>query len=161
MSDDAASTESTEAAEPAQEAKETFGLEYVQQLRAEAAKYRSERKSAVEEAKAATAAEFTKKLDEAGSKYTELEQSKAAAELEILKYRTVLESEVPSELVLDLVALAQGYDEETISESVQKLKTIMGQQSRDRAVDTSQGSGNVLPLNGDPLLDTVRRMVGA
>jgi restriction endonuclease Mrr len=158
----ASSTDAAAESEQAQEAApETFSLEYVQQLRSEAAKYRSERKSAVEEAKAAAAAQFSKEMEAAGSKYAELEQAKAQSDLEILKYRAVLEAEVPSELVLDLVSLVQGYDEDTISESVQKLKSVMGHQSRDRAVDPMQGSGNAEPLNGDPLLARIRQVVGA
>jgi hypothetical protein len=162
MSEESAST--TDAAvetEPAQEATpETFSLEYVQQLRSEAAKYRSERKSAVEEAKAAATAQFAKELEAAGSKYAELEQAKAASDLEVLKYQKVVEADVPSELVSDLVALVQGYDEDSISESVEKLKSVMGHTSRDRAVDPMQGSGNAEPLNGDPMLARLKQIVG-
>jgi EAL domain-containing protein (putative c-di-GMP-specific phosphodiesterase class I) len=161
MSEETASEAVAETVEQAQEAPETFSLEYVQQLRSEAAKYRSERKSAVEAAKVAAEAEFQSKLDEAGARFTELEQAKAASDLEVLKYQKVVEAEVPAELVLDLVALVQGYDEESISESVAKLKSVMGHQVRDRAVDLMQGSGNAEPLNGDPLLARLKQVVGA
>jgi restriction endonuclease Mrr len=162
MSEETASEAVAETVEQAQEATpETFSLEYVQQLRSEAAKYRSERKSAVEAAKVAAEAEFQSKLDEAGARFTELEQAKAASDLEVLKYQKVVEAEVPAELVLDLVALVQGYDEESISESVAKLKSVMGHQVRDRAVDPLQGSGNAEPLNGDPLLARLKQVVGA
>jgi EAL domain-containing protein (putative c-di-GMP-specific phosphodiesterase class I) len=161
MSEETASEAVAETVEQAQEAPETFSLEYVQQLRSEAAKYRSERKSAVEAAKVAAEAEFQSKLDEAGARFTELEQAKAASDLEVLKYQKVVEAEVPAELVSDLVALVQGYDEESISESVAKLKSVMGHQVRDRAVDPLQGSGNAEPLNGDPLLARLKQVVGA
>jgi hypothetical protein len=123
MSEETASEAVAETVEQAQEAPETFSLEYVQQLRSEAAKYRSERKAAVEAAKVAAEAEFQSKLDEAGARFTELEQAKAASDLQVLKYQKVVEAEVPAELVADLVALVQGYDEESISESVAKLKS--------------------------------------
>ena len=162
MSEETASEAVAETVEQAQEATpETFSLEYVQQLRSEAAKYRSERKAAVEAAKVAAEAEFQSKLDEAGARFTELEQAKAASDLEVLKYQKVVEAEVPAELVADLVALVQGYDEESISESVAKLKSVMGHTSRDRAVDPMQGSGNAEPLNGDPLLARLKQVVGA
>jgi hypothetical protein len=161
MSEETASEAVAETVEQAQEAPETFSLEYVQQLRSEAAKYRSERKAAVEAAKVAAEAEFQSKLDEAGARFTELEQAKAASDLEVLKYQKVVEAEVPAELVSDLVALVQGYDEESISESVAKLKSVMGHQVRDRAVDPLQGSGNAEPLNGDPLLARLKQVVGA
>ena len=161
MSEETASEAVAETVEQAQEAPETISLEYVQQLRSEAAKYRSERKSAVEAAKVAAEAEFQSKLDEAGARFTELEQAKAASDLEVLKYQKVVEAEVPAELVSDLVALVQGYDEESISESVAKLKSVMGHQVRDRAVDPLQGSGNAEPLNGDPLLARLKQVVGA
>ena len=161
MSEETASEAVAETVEQAQEAPETFSLEYVQQLRSEAAKYRSERKAAVEAAKVAAEAEFQSKLDEAGARFTELEQAKAASDLQVLKYQKVVEAEVPAELVADLVALVQGYDEDSISESVAKLKSVMGHQVRDRAVDPLQGSGNAEPLNGDPLLARLKQVVGA
>jgi hypothetical protein len=84
------------------------------------------------------------------------------ASLQLLKMQAVLEAEIPAEDVLDVVALVQGEDEKTVTESVKRVKSLLGKApSKDRPVDPSQGSGNVLPLNGDPLLETVRRIVGA
>jgi hypothetical protein len=74
----------------------------------------------------------------------------------------VLSEGIPTEDVLDVVSLVQGADEETVSESVKRVKSLIGRKPpADRPVDPSQGTGNVLPLNGDPLLEMVKSMVGA
>jgi hypothetical protein len=82
--------------------------------------------------------------------------------LELLKLKAVVSEGIPTEDILDVAALIQGSDEETISESVKRVKSLLDKApARERPVDPSQGSGNVLPLNGDPLLETVKRIVGA
>lgn len=78
-----------------------------------------------------------------------------------MKLRTALQAGIPSEDVFDVVALVQGNDEESISESVSRVKSLIGKApERDRPVDPSQGSGNTLPLNGDPLLESLKKIVG-
>lgn len=161
MSDDTATTETTTA--PAQEVKaETFSLEYVQGLRQEAAKYRTEKNEAVERAKAELTAEFEKKIAEKDSVVAELQAATSAREVELLKWKKILESGIPSEDVFTVAELVQGSDEESVSESVARVKSLIGKAPvKDRPVDPSQGSGNHLPLNGDPLLESLKRVVGA
>lgn len=156
-------TNTTENAVPAQEADaETFSREYVQELRNEAAKYRTEKNTAVEAARAKVIKDYESKLAQKDSSLSELESEASARSLELLKLKMVLNEGIPTEDVLDVVSLVQGADEETVSESVKRVKSLIGKKPpADRPVDPSQGQGNHLPLNGDPLLETVKRMVGA
>jgi hypothetical protein len=159
-------TPTTDAA-PAQEAPkpvapETFSKEYVQELRNEAAKYRTEKNDAVERAKADVIKDYESKLSEKESAFNETQQELSARALELLKLKAVVSAGISSEDVLDVVTLVQGSDEETVSESVKRVKSLIGKApEKDRPIDPSQGTGNQLPLNGDPLLETVRRIVGA
>ena len=53
-----------------------------------------------------------------------------------MKLRTALQAGIPSEDVFDVVALVQGNDEESISESVSRVKSLIGKApERDRPVD--------------------------
>lgn len=162
MSDTATETEVT--APPAQEAPraETFSLDYVQGLRQEAAKYRTEKNEAVAAAKSELMAELESKLSEKDSFAEQLQSELSARELELTKLKAVLAADIPSSDVLEVATLVQGSDEESVSESVKRVKSLIGKvPAKDRPVDPSQGSGNHLPLNGDPLLETIKRMVGA
>lgn len=164
MSEDTTVTET--AAPNAQEAVETFSKEYVQELRNEAAKYRNEKKDAVEaaktEAKSEVIREYEAKLVDRDSALTEIQNELSGTKLELLKLKSVLAADIPSTDVLEVVSLVQGTDEESVSESVQRVKALIGKApTRDRAIDPSQGTGNPLPLNGDPLLDALKKIVGA
>ena len=159
---DTATTESVSAPAPEVAAPETFSLDYVQGLRQEAAKYRTERNDAVEKAKAEVIRDYEGQLSERESAFTELKGELSVRDIELLKLKAVVSEGIPTEDILDVAALIQGSDEETISESVKRVKSLLDKApARERPVDPSQGSGNVLPLNGDPLLETVKRIVGA
>jgi hypothetical protein len=159
---DTATTESVSAPAPEVAAPETFSLEYVQGLRQEAAKYRTERNDAVEKAKAEVIRDYEGQLSERESAFNELKGELSVRDIELLKLKAVVSEGIPTEDILDVTALIQGSDEATISESVKRVKSLLDKApTRERPVDPSQGSGNVLPLNGDPLLDMVKRVVGA
>lgn len=164
MSEDTTVTETETAT--AQEAAESFSREYVQELRNEAAKYRNEKKEAVEaartEAKSEAIREYEAKLLDRDTALSGIQNELSGTKIELLKLKSVLAAEIPSVDVLEVVSLVQGTDEDSISESVQRVKALLGKSpTRDRPVDPSQGTGNPLPLNGDPLLDALKRVVGA
>ncbi|AXH50385.1 scaffolding protein [Mycobacterium phage Ollie] len=167
MSDTPTTTDTPAATDQGQEPKvETFSREYVEGLRSEAARYRNEKKDAVEEAKTATRAEVVKEYEpqiaEKDSRISELEIDLSARALELLKIKAVLNAEIPSEDVLDVVTLIQGTDDDTVSESVKRVKALLGKApAKSPAFDPTQGSGSHLPLNGNPLLDALKRAVGA
>jgi hypothetical protein len=159
---DAPATEALDAPEAQAAQPETFTLDYVQALRQEAAKYRSEKKDAVAAAKAEVFKDYEVKLAEKDTALAEAQGQLSARGLELLKLKAVLAEGIPSEDVQEVAALVQGNDEESVSESVKRVKALLDKGPvRDRPVDPSQGSGNDLPLNGDPLLETVKRIVGA
>jgi hypothetical protein len=146
---------------PEVEKPETFSLDYVQGLRQEAAKYRTEKNDAVAAAKAELAANYDKTLAAKDSDFEELRQHVSARELDLIKLRAALTAGIPSEDVLEVVELVQGDTEESISESVNRVKSLIGKsQTWDRPVDPSQGSSNSIPLNGDPLLESLKKIVG-
>ena len=141
---------------------ETFSLDYVQGLRQEAAKYRTERNEAVDRVKTELQAQFESQLSAKDSEFGELKSELSSREVELLKLKAILAAGIPADDVLTVAELVQGNDEATVSESVERVKSLIGKNPpKDRPVDPSQGSGNTIPLNGDPLLETIKRIVGA
>jgi hypothetical protein len=160
MSEDT-TTETVSAPTPEVAKPETFSLDYVQGLRQEAAKYRTEKNDAVAAAKAELAAQFDGALAAKDAEFEELKQAVSARELELIKLRAILSAGIPSEDVLEVSTLVQGNTEDEVSESVNRVKQLIGKApSKERPVDPSQGSGNTIPLNGDPLLESLKKIVG-
>jgi hypothetical protein len=161
MSEDTTTESVTPAAQEAPKP-ETFSLDYVQGLRQEAAKYRTERNEAVANVKAELQSEFESQLSAKDNEFTELKSELSARSVELLKYKSILAAGIPTEDVLTVADLVQGTDEETVSQSVERVKSLIGKNpSKDRPIDPSQGKGSTIPLNGDPLLETIKRIVGA
>lgn len=162
MSDENPTTPETAAPAQVTQPAETFSLDYVQGLRQEAARYRTEKNDAVEKAKGEVIKDYEGQLSEKATALVALQAQFDVHSLELLKIKAVVDAEIPTEDVADVVALVQGSDEKSVTESVKRVKSLLGKApAKERPVDPSQGSGNHLPLNGDPLLETVRRIVGA
>lgn len=162
MSDDNPTTESTTPAQEAAPKPESFSLEYVQELRNQAAKYRTEKKEAAERAKAEVMQDYEARLAEKDQTVNSLQAELESTSITLRKLQAVLREGISSEDALEVASLVQGVDDDTISESVKRVKSLIGKApEKERPVDPSQGSGNYLPLNGDPILETVKRMVGA
>jgi hypothetical protein len=166
MSDTASTPEATtgELAQAVTTPPETFSREYVESLRNEAAKYRTEKTGAVEAAKTEAQAALDAKLAEKDTAYTELEGKLGVAGLELSKIRIALELGVPSDKVLAFAEILKGATDEELKESGNTSFQLFGglKSANAAAIDPTQGSGNThLPLNGDPLLAMVKRAVGA
>ena len=158
-STDAAPAQEAQEADPAQE--QTFSLDYVQQLRAEAAKYRQDKKTAVKAAEDAITAQWQTKLDAAGAEYADLKNRSATNEIQVMRYQAMIDQGIPVEVMPDVISLVGGHDEETVAASVAAAKKLLGATARDAAVDPMQGSGNRTPaLNSDELEDSLRRALG-
>ena len=158
-STDAAPAQEAQEADPAQE--QTFSLDYVQQLRAEAAKYRQDKKTAVKAAEDAITAQWQQKLDAAGAEYADLKNQVATNEIQVMRYQAMIDQGIPVEVMPDVISLVGGHDEETVAASVAAAKKLLGATARDAAVDPMQGSGNRTPaLNSDELEDSLRRALG-
>ena len=161
MSDDTTTeTPDTAPDQGSPQAAETFSLEYVQQLRSEAARYRQEKKQAAQTAAEQAAAEWQTKLDAAGDENAELNVKVASAELTIEKYKAMIDAGIPTSVMPDVLNLVNGHDPESIAESVASALKLMGHTVREPAVDPYQGSGNTVALNSDALEDSLRRAVG-
>lgn len=164
MSDNDSSTPTDASTQPAPEAKqaETFTKEYVQELRNEAAKYRIEKNEAVEQAKAAVAADFQKQMAEKDVALAEAQNQLGQAWIEMEKLYVSLDAKVPSERVRAFAEILKGEDPETIRESAKSAKELFtGLETKSPAIDPTQGSGGgVVPLNGDPLLNALKKVVG-
>ena len=151
-STDAAPAQEAQEADTAQE--QTFSLDYVQQLRAEAAKYRQDKKTAVKAAEDAITAQWQTKLDAATNE-------SATNEIQVMRYQAMIDQGIPVEVMPDVISLVGGHDEETVAASVAAAKKLLGATARDAAVDPMQGSGNRTPaLNSDELEDSLRRALG-
>lgn len=158
-STDAAPAQEAQEADPAQE--QTFSLDYVQQLRAEAAKYRQDKKTAVKAAEDAITSQWQTKLDAAGAEYADLKNQVATNEIQVMRYQAMIDQGIPVEVMPDVISLVGGHDEETVAASVAAAKKLLGATARDAAVDPMQGSGNRTPaLNSDELEDSLRRALG-
>ena len=158
----------TEAETVVDQREKTFSLEYVEELRAEAVKWRQDSRQKVDRA-VADLKKQQKQLSEELAKATE-ERDLATEErdlhvgaaVELTKYKKALEAGISPENVLEVVSLIKETDEDAIESAVERMKSLIGKApERDRPIDPSQGSGSHMPLNGDPILEKVKRMVGA
>ena len=145
---------------------ETFPRSYVEQLRAEAARYRVEKNTAVDEAKAQLTAEYDAKIAEKDTAYAELNQKLTDVSVELRKFREAVAAGVPSQLLTKVVSLVHGDSEADIKASVETVMSLIGSDSagvpqHDRPVDHSQGSGNAIPLNGDPIVNLLKAAIRA
>lgn len=163
MSDTAPAPTTDAAPEAGQTPQETFSRDYVEALRNEAANYRNKAKTAADEARAEVAKEYKGKLTEKDTAFTALQNTSTEASTELLKLRAVIAAKIPVEDIEDVVALVQGSDEESVSESVNRVKSLLGKSpAKVAATDPTQGAGNgTVPLNGNPVLDILKRAVGA
>ena len=124
-------------------------------VRAEAARYRTEKNAAVEEARAETlAAHQTEK--------SELESELSKSERNLLRLRIAVGAAVPADKIETFAERLQGDSEDDLRADADKLKAMFStpEAQSQSAVDHSQGSGNHLPLNGDPLLNALKSKVG-
>lgn len=141
---------------------ETFSREYVESLRQEAASARVAKKDAAEEARQEVVKEYEPKLAEKDTAYAELATTHKVTSTELSRLKAVIAAEIPTADIFNVAGLVQGDTDESISESVERVKAIYGKSpAKDRPVDPSQGQGSHIPLNGQPVLDMLKRAVCA
>ncbi|QLF84578.1 scaffolding protein [Mycobacterium phage Gail] len=150
---------------PLEKDPKVFDEAYVKELRQEAAAARHAKKDAVDAAVKELNEKHQAELAERDTRYTELENELGKAWTLLQKYETTIDAKVPSDKVRQFVAILQGNDAESIGESAKSnLELIGGFESRSPAFDPTQGFGGKpkdMPLNGDPILDAIRKAVGA
>lgn len=164
MSDTTTNENENSTVEPAKNELPEWAQQKIAEANAEAAKYRVEKKDAVEAAKQEVTTEFEAKIAALGEQI-ELEKQEAGnSRTEVQKIKAALAAGVASDKVLSFADLLKGETEEeltTHAEEVKKLFTADDTSKKSRATDHSQGSGSgsVTPLNGDPLLQKVMAVV--
>lgn len=142
---------------------ETFSRDYVEGLRSEAAKYRNEKKDAVEAAKAELSAEWEAKLAAKDVELSTFQSDSLAKDVTLSKLRAAIDLGIPSDKLVAFSEVIKGDTEEDIKASAQSAKELFAVRTNDPATDPTQGSGGRAPLalNGDPLMQMVRTIVGA
>lgn len=159
------STEETTPVAPSQDsnALPDWAREQISTANAQAAKYRNEKKDAVEAAKAEVENEWS-------VKYSQLEESMSAKDeeissqrLEVDKLKAALETGISSDKVLSFASLLKGENADELKSHAEEVKALMGDSETPppapSATDPTQGQGNHLPLNGDPLLAAITKIV--
>lgn len=140
----------------------------ISELRDEAAKYRTSKNSAVEEAKAAVSAEFEAKLAEAEKSKEDIEAERDLAKLDVVKLRAAFgalsgdKAEETLSRADEFAGLIQGSNADEIATHASKLAGLFGTSTtRTPAVDRSpEGGDPALALNGDPLLQSLKSALG-
>lgn len=133
----------------------------ISEANAEAARYRTEKRDAVETAKAEAEQSFQEKMAAADQALADAMAEAGAARLENQKLQAAINALTPDSKVVDFAELLQGESEGELASHAEKLRELFGTQSDTpptppKATDPTQGQGgNPLPLNGDPLLRAV------
>ena len=149
--DDSSQVEAAVAAALA-EAEERFEKE-ASKLRAEAGRHRMEKKEAIANAVNAARQEVQDELSDF--------QVQAQSNLNsVQKFEALIAAGVPVEIMPKAFALVSGHDPDSIAESVAAVIEVMSHTVRDQAIDPLQGHGSQMPLNGDPILESLKKMVG-
>ncbi|QFG10386.1 head scaffolding protein [Mycobacterium phage Anthony] len=168
MSDTLTAPEGTEATPevtdtPLEPTPKVYDETYVKGLRQEAAKARVDKKDAVDTAVAALKATHAEELAAKDVAFTELQNQLGDAWIELEKLYTSIDAKVPSDKVRAFVGILQGTDKDSIQASAKSAYELAGGFStKSPAFDPSQGlgGGKPLPLNGDPILNAMTKILG-
>lgn len=140
-----------------------WAQEKIAEANAEAAKYRVEKNDAVAAAKAEVEAEWKAKHEALEATVATAQTEAGDSRTEVAKLKAALTAGIESEKVLTFASLLQGETEDELKSHADQVKALFPAappaDPKDPPVDPSQGSGNHLPLNGDPLLQAVMGIV--
>lgn len=168
MSDTTNTESTTEAAstpavdKPLEAQPKLFDEAYVKSLREEAAAARVAKKDAVDAAVKELSDKHAAELAARDTAYTELQNQLGQAWIELEKLYTTIDAKVPSDKVRAFVSILQGEDKESIQASAKSAYELAGGfNTKSPAFDPTQGfGGKDLPLNGDPILEAIKKAVG-
>lgn len=127
----------------------------------QAAKYRVEKNDAVEAAKAEVEKDYTARIEELQAKFNESQEAVNSERHEVDKLKAAIEAGIANDKVLDFADLLKGDNPEELKSHADKLKSLFTTDNEHKsekqdATDPTQGQGNSLPLNGDPLLNALK-----
>lgn len=139
----------------------TFDADYVDRLRKESAKYRTEAKANAEAAKRLTELEEAQKTAEQKAAERLAEMEKRAAELEAKA--TVAEIAASSGIPTEILAGPRDRTPEGVQEFATRLTAFLEERGKPRTPQpdrTQGGSGASLALNGDGIESALRAKLG-
>lgn len=125
----------------------------------EAAKYRTEKNEAVEAAKKEVADSFNSKIEELEARIKEGDEELGSSRHEVERIKASLEAGISADKVLSFADLLKGDNSEELRSHAESLKELFSAGDAPRsskAIDPSQGKGGGVPLNGDPLLNSLK-----
>lgn len=128
---------------PEQSAPETFSREYVEELRRESARYRTERNTAVEQARTAAEQAAATVISAHEANVARLTDELGESWILVEKIKQSIDAGVPSDKLIAFAGALQGVDEASIKSSAQSLKTLFGisDPAPVGVTDPTQGSG--------------------
>ena len=140
-----------------------WARDQITEANAQAAKYRVEKNDAVEAAKSEVENEWKSKYEALEAQIADKDTEVNSSRTEVAKLKAALEAGIDSDKVVSFAALLQGSTEDELRSHADEVKSLFTTSAAPAgnppAQDPSQGSGNPLPLNGDPLLDAVMGIV--
>lgn len=137
----------------------------VAEANAEAAKYRHDKKDAVEAAKQEVTESFNARIAEFEAELAAKGTEAVTARNDAAKLRATIKAGIDADKALDFADLLKGETEDELVSHAETLKTLFASDnpgaSKQAPVDPSQGhtGKNVTPLNGDPILAAIERAV--
>ena len=132
---------------------------------AEAAKYRVEKKEAVEAAKQEVTESFNARIAELEAELSAKDSDAVTARNDAAKLRATIKAGIDADKALDFADLLKGETEDELVSHAETLKNLFATDNpgatKQAPVDPSQGltGKTVPPLNGDPILAAIERAV--
>lgn len=138
-----------------------WAREAINKANSEAAKYRTEKNSAVEAAKAEVTDSFTSKIKELEAQIEEKSSEASQANLNVERVKAAIKVGISTDKLESFAELLHGSTQEELVAHAEQLKDLFTvDNASSKATDRSQGSGGASgPLNGDPILDAVRNVI--
>ncbi|OIR43201.1 hypothetical protein [Corynebacterium sp. NML120713] len=129
----------------------------------EAAKYRTEKNEAVEKAKQEKE-QLSEKVSQLEAALKEKGEEVQTERTEVEKLKAAIGAGIPTDKMITFAGLLKGETEEELVSHAEELKKLFVIEettpAKSKATDPSQGSGGKhLPLNGDPLLESVMAVI--
>lgn len=142
-----------------------WAREQLSKANAQAAKYRTEKKEAVEKAINETTQSFEERVKELEAQLEEKDGEISSGRTEVEKLKAAIGAGVANDKVLAFADLLKGDSPEELASHAEELKELFGSEpekpKKETATDPSQGSGGStsVPLNGDHLLQSVLNVI--
>lgn len=165
-------TETAEATEAETETQEVQNVEdlpewaqkAIEKANKEAAKYRVRARDAADEVTKTLEAKHREEVESLREKYEGALFESESTKLRLTRQSVALEMGVPADKVAQFAERLRGESEEELRADAKELYSVMGlddtrKTGKSRLTDPSQSAGH-LALNGDPLLESVRRVLG-